>query len=175
MGNLSNPPATRSRTITINTGDPIPAALLDEIQDVIISDAVASGAVGPRWEYRFPSPAGNSSNVTLNTGNGFVACSSAPGLIQFIPMQSAVGRTVIGIGARIFGTGGGPSVVVTLFRSNSGAKAAVATLTIPTPAAAWTTYTATIAAHAIVDGASYWIDVELPTVTQACAAVGWRV
>jgi len=143
MGNLPD-----SRTATLTPSDPLPSALIDEIQDQII------GHKRKVWDRRFtPVPVFQSGGA-----NGFVGAvnpaaggpsilkNSASSDSQFNAGPWEAGDRVIGGSIEMFGTGGAPDTSFSLLLYTSAADTAPVTLGtfgLSSVSAAWQTITLT--------------------------------
>lgn len=132
MGNLPN-----SRTITINTGDPIPPSIINELEDNLISHS------RKQWKRTFwpvlitdtatiGSPVDSGSNVPplyyLAGGTGFTHFA--------IPADN--GDTFVGLEMQVFGNGVGDLVVSIYYGASQGlAGSVIGSMSITNPAASW--------------------------------------
>lgn len=151
MGNLPN-----SRTVTINTGDPIPPALLNEIQDVLISGAESSFTetypmicigLGTDSEISTaPNPVGAINTVLKFTsiGNQHV----------WFGVPATIGNTITSGKLSVYGDGA-VDVTVDLFIVSQGGvtTGALATGSLSNAPASWSTVSiANVSNQTIADG-----------------------
>jgi hypothetical protein len=103
MGNLPF-----SRTITINNGDPIPPALLNELQDVAVSGARNSYSVKlPMRPFALPSTSGKLTAAVNPVGGQFdvVKFASIGSDNEYIPLPFTVGDTIVSGKIFVYGDG----------------------------------------------------------------------
>lgn len=133
---------------------------------------------GPVWQWFLPlGRSGADTNITWSDVSATATANPGPGLIDSIIVHTKTGDTIKGIGARILGTGAGGNVTVHLYKNagNGTGRSTVATLTITTPPATWTTYTLTTLTEVVADQTGYTLDVEMPTTNQVVALVGVQI
>jgi hypothetical protein len=141
-----------------------------------IEDSIIGRKFPPTWNWRIPlGRAALEVNVAWDF-NGFVKATSGGATIGLIPIAPNVGDRITDLGARILGTGAGPSMAVRLQRHNGdGTRTLIATLTVAAPPAAWAFYTVAVApAEVVADQRGYSIEADLPTTNQAIQLVGFR-
>lgn len=153
MGNLPN-----SRTVTINTGDPIPAALVNEIQDVLISGAESS------FTERYPMTClgfGNSSvisgaNNPVGAVNVVLKYISAGNDHVWFGIPFTVGNTITSGKISVYGDGA-VDITAELFvinqESAGGGPVAAGTLSNVPAGISWSTIVmANSFNHRLIDG-----------------------
>jgi hypothetical protein len=169
MGNLPG-----SRTITLTPGDPVPSALLDEMQDMIVG--ARRGQFTRRFQpcnYYSTSPtfwalAQNPSGVPAQF-QPVLKTASATVVSAYFQIPFEPGETLIGATMDFFGDGTVLPITQIMYSPNIHTTASspgfINSATVVS--ATWTTITGSLAPQVLVQGSSLWFSVTTTSISTA--------
>jgi len=151
MGNLPS-----SRTITINTGDPIPPALINEIQDVIVaaSRKPFSRSFYPKFIYF-------NTGSFIGSANGQPCLLASAHTIAFFEICYEPGETLTGLSIDVFGDAALPTLQMHIdYATGPGVAASVlSTVATYTPPQSWQNIVFSVTPQLLADGSYLHVDV----------------
>lgn len=123
-----------SRSITVNTGDPIPPALPNELQDMF-----PNGGRRSAWKRSFyPHFIYNNAGGFIGSANGQPCLISSAATIVFFEIPYDIGDRLTALSLDVFGGGGSTLSMHVDYATAPGVAATVlSTVASFTPAAAW--------------------------------------
>jgi hypothetical protein len=161
-------PLPQSRDITATAASAVPSNTFNVIQDCIIG-----GKHGTKTLWLPPmSRVANDTNITFTNGYAFASAPAAAMNYVALPMDE--GSRIVGLRARVKGTGLAGNIVVNIVRWRGDVvEAIVGTMTIVSPANAWVEQSGAIGPIDVQAGDyAYWLRCTLALVNQGIVAFG---
>jgi hypothetical protein len=159
-------PLSRNKTYT--TATPVRSADLNDIQDCVVAGAHGTKT---RW---FPPYGRIPNDVNITTTNGFVFANANVAAVNYIGVPIDQGARIVGLRARVKGTGAAGNVLVKLVKWRGDVtETVVGTITIVSPPATWADYSGAIGPVNVTAGDyCFFLRCELALQNQALVAIG---